>query len=59
MFVERLEMERIIFISVMNYETELKGLDDKLSFRTGGVVYEVAYKYSIESIDLLNRHYIE
>ena len=54
-----------VYISVMNYNTNEKivegyllsndGVDDKLSFATGGdsTVYEVAYKYSIESIEFV------
>ena len=52
-----------IYISVMNYDTNetiVEGYltdNDKLSFRTGGAstAYEVAYRYSIESIDFVEQ----
>ena len=52
-----------VYVSVMNYDTNEKIVEgylteaDKLSFRTGGgtTVYEVAYKYSIESIDFVEQ----
>lgn len=56
-----------IYVSVMNYETNEKisegyllsneGVEDKLSFASGGgsTVYEVAYKYSIESIEFVEQ----
>lgn len=52
-----------VYVSVMNFETNEKIVEgyltdaDKLSFRTGGgtTVYEVAYKYSIESIDFVEQ----
>ena len=52
-----------VYVSVMNYDTNetivegyLTGAD-KLSFASGGgsTVYEVAYKYSIESIDFVEQ----
>lgn len=53
-----------IYISVMNYDTNEKIVegylmpnDDRLSFKTGGgsTAYEVAYKYSIQSIDFVEQ----
>lgn len=52
-----------VYVSVMNYETNETITEgyltdaDKLSFKTGGdsTVYEVAYKYSIESIDFVEQ----
>ena len=53
-----------VYISVMNYDTNEKIVEgylmpdvDKLSFKTGGdsTVYEVAYKYSIESIEFVEQ----
>ena len=52
-----------IYISVMNYNTNEKIVegylmpnDDKLSFATeGSTVYEVAYNYSIKSIDFVEQ----
>lgn len=52
-----------VYISVMNYETNKKIVEgyltdaNKLSFATGGnsTVYDVAYKYSIESIDFVEQ----
>ena len=52
-----------IYISVMNYETNEKIVEgyltdvDNLSFVTGGdsTVYEVAYRYSIESIEFVEQ----
>ena len=52
-----------IYISIMNYETNEKIVEgylmpnaDRLSFATeGSTVYEVAYKYSIESIEFVEQ----
>ena len=52
-----------VYVSVMNFETNEKIVEgyltdaNKLSFRTGGgtTVYEVAYKYSIESIEFVEQ----
>ena len=52
-----------VYVSVMNYDTNETIVDgyltdaDKLSFASGGgsTVYEVAYKYSIESIDFVEQ----
>ena len=52
-----------VYISIMNYETNKKIVEgyltdaNKLSFATGGnsTVYDVAYKYSIESIDFVEQ----
>lgn len=52
-----------VYVSVMNYETNEKIVEgyltdaDKLSFRTGGgtTLYEVAYKYSIDSIEFVEQ----
>ena len=51
-----------IYISVMNYDTNEKIVEgyltdaDNLAFATGeSTVYEVAYKYSIESISFVNQ----
>ena len=52
-----------IYISIMNYETNEKIVegylmpnDNRLSFATeGSTVYEVAYKYSIESIEFVEQ----
>ena len=52
-----------VYVSVMNYDTNEKIVEgyltdaDKLSFVTGGnsTVYEVAYKYSIESIEFVEQ----
>ena len=52
-----------VYISVMNYDTNEKIVEgyltdaNKLSFVTGGdsTVYEVAYKYSIESIEFVEQ----
>ena len=51
-----------VYISIMNYDTNEKIVEgyltdaDKLSFKTGGgsTAYEVAYKYSIESIEFID-----
>ena len=52
-----------VYISVMNYETNETIIEgylteyNKLSFKTGGgsTVYEVSYKYSIESIEFVEQ----
>ena len=52
-----------IYVSVMNYNTNEKIVEgyltdnDNISFKTGGgsTVYEVAYNYSIESIDFVEQ----
>lgn len=52
-----------VYVSVMNYDTNETIVEgyltdaDKLSFASGGgsTVYEVAYKYSIESIDFVEQ----
>ena len=52
-----------IYVSVMNYDTNETIVEgyltdaNKLSFKTGGgsTVYEVAYKYSIESIEFVEQ----
>ena len=52
-----------VYVSVMNYDTNetiVEGYlteNDNLSFKTGGgsTVYEVAYKYSIESIEFADQ----
>ena len=52
-----------IYISIMNYDTNEKIVEgyltdaDRLSFATGGdsTAYEVAYRYSIESIDFVEQ----
>ena len=52
-----------VYISVMNYETNEKIVEgyltdaDKLSFKTGegSTIYEVAYKYSIDSIEFVEQ----
>ena len=52
-----------IYISIMNYDTNEKIVEgyltdaDRLSFATGGdsTVYEVAYRYSIESIEFVEQ----
>jgi hypothetical protein len=52
-----------VYISVMNYDTNDTIVEgylteaNKLGFRTGGgtTVYEVGYKYSVESIEFINQ----